>query len=35
MALDLEFEVLGPPALQDTLRDAGQRVARSLARSGG
>ncbi len=35
MAMDLEFEVLGPPELQDKLRDAGQRVARSLARSGG
>ncbi|MCF7750710.1 YafY family transcriptional regulator [Bacillus subtilis subsp. subtilis] len=33
LALDLEFEVLGPPALQQKLRDAGERVARSLARS--
>lgn len=34
MALELEFEVLGPPELQQKLRDAGQRVARSLARAG-
>lgn len=33
MALDLEFEVLGPPALQQKLHEAGQRVARSLARA--
>ncbi|MCC7635418.1 helix-turn-helix transcriptional regulator [Stenotrophomonas rhizophila] len=32
MALELEFEVLGPPALRERLRDAGQRLARSLAR---
>lgn len=33
MAMELEFEVLGPPALAQKLRDAGQRVARGLARS--
>ncbi len=32
MALELEFEVLGPPALRERLHDAGQRLARSLAR---
>lgn len=30
LAMDLEFEVLGPPALIDRLRAAGERVARSL-----
>ena len=33
MAMELEFEVLGPPALQQKLRDAGERVARGLARA--
>ncbi|MEG2805748.1 WYL domain-containing protein [Stenotrophomonas sp.] len=33
LAMDLEFQVLGPPALQQKLHDAGQRLARSLARS--
>ena len=32
MALELEFEVLGPPALRERLHDAGQRLASSLAR---
>lgn len=30
MALDVEFDVLAPPALQDRLRLAGERLARSL-----
>ncbi len=30
LAMDLEFEVLGPPALIERLRQAGERVARSL-----
>lgn len=34
LALELEFEVLGPPALHAMMRAAGDRVARSLARSG-
>lgn len=34
LALELEFEVLGPPALHVMMRDAGARVARSLARAG-
>ncbi|WP_102946846.1 WYL domain-containing protein [Stenotrophomonas sp. VV52] len=33
LALELEFEVLGPPALHLMMRDAGARVARSLARA--
>lgn len=33
LALELEFEVLGPPALHAMMRDAGARVARSLART--
>ncbi|HEY9096595.1 MAG TPA: YafY family protein [Hydrogenophaga sp.] len=35
MALDVEFDVLEPPGLKDRLRRASERVARSLARSGG
>ena len=31
LAMDLEFEVLGPPALIERLRETGERVARSLA----
>ena len=30
LAMDLEFEVLGPPALIERLRETGERVARSL-----
>lgn len=33
MALDLEFEVLGPPALLERLQASAERLARSLARS--
>lgn len=33
MALDVEFDVLEPPALRQRLRVAGERVARSLARA--
>ena len=35
MALDVEFDVLEPPALKERLRRASERVARSLARAGG
>lgn len=31
LALDLEFEVIGPPSLHGRLRSAGERLARSLA----
>ncbi|WP_422507940.1 helix-turn-helix transcriptional regulator [Stenotrophomonas sp. GZD-301] len=34
LALELEFEVVGPPALRERLREAGARVARSLAGTG-
>jgi predicted DNA-binding transcriptional regulator YafY len=33
LALELEFEVLGPPALHVMMRDAGARLERSLART--
>jgi len=33
MTLDVEFEVLGPPALKERLRTASERVARALAAS--
>ena len=32
MAIDVEFEVLAPAALTERLRQAGERIARSLAR---
>jgi predicted DNA-binding transcriptional regulator YafY len=35
MALSVEFDVLGPPALKERLRTASERVARSLARADG
>jgi len=35
MALDVEFDVLEPPALKQRLRSASERVARSLARAEG
>lgn len=35
MALDVDFDVLEPPALVERLRRAGERVARSLARASG
>ena len=34
MALDVEFDVLEPPALKERLRRASERVGRSLARGG-
>lgn len=33
MSLDVEFEVLGPPALKQRLRSAGERLARAVAAS--
>jgi hypothetical protein len=33
LALELEFEILGPPALHVMMRDAGARLGRSLARA--
>lgn len=35
MALDVEFDVLEPPALKERLRRASERVGRSMARGGG
>ncbi|MDP2220447.1 MAG: WYL domain-containing protein, partial [Hydrogenophaga sp.] len=35
MALDVDFDVLEPPALKERLRRASERVGRSLARGGG
>lgn len=32
MAMELEFEVVGPPALRQRLHEAGERIARALAR---
>ena len=34
MALDVDFDVLGPPALKERLRAANERLARNLARAG-
>ena len=34
MAMDVDFDVLQPPALQERLRAAGERLARNLARAG-
>ncbi|PKO67429.1 MAG: hypothetical protein CVU22_12165 [Betaproteobacteria bacterium HGW-Betaproteobacteria-16] len=35
MALDVDFDVLEPPALKERLRRTSERVGRSLARVGG
>jgi hypothetical protein len=35
MALDVEFDVLEPPALKERLRRASERMGRSLARGVG
>jgi hypothetical protein len=32
--MDVDFDVLQPPALQERLRAAGERLARNLARAG-